>query len=138
MFIDHMASDWDIPRAQIIVMPTKAVRSDVATFADASARLRDSGKYIVPIVTDANLSWNSEKRAVQSLKRIGAFEMVSSVVFTDAAEEYRTIFDKALDKSYHVKERRQEMASILTAVLNAQSQATFIDDTQHLKEAVNG
>ena len=138
IFIDHMATDWDVPRAQIVVMPTKAVRSDVATFADASARLREAGKYIIPIVTDANMSRNSEKRTVQSLKRIGAFEMVSSVVFTDAAEEYRSIFDSALDKSYHVKERRQDMASILTAVLNAQSQTAAMDETQLLKEVVNG
>jgi chromosome partitioning protein len=138
MFIDHMASDWDVPRAQIVVIPTKAVRSDVATFADAQARLRTAGKYIIPVVTDANMSRKSEKRTVQSLKQIGAFEMVSSVAFTDAAEQYRTIFDDALDKSYHVKERRQDMANILTAVLNAQSQTATVDAAQLLKEVVNG
>lgn len=138
LFIDHMASDWSIPRPQIVVMPTKAARTDVATYADASALLREAGKYIIPIVTDANMSRKSEKRAVQSLKRIGAFEVVSSIVFTDAAEEYRTIFDKALDKSYHVRERRQGIASILTAVLNAQTQTEFTDEAQQLKEAANG
>jgi hypothetical protein len=110
----------------------------VATFADALARLRETGKYIIPVVTDANIQRKSEKRVVQSLKKLGAFEMPSSVVFTDAAEDYRTIFDAALDKSYNADKRRQDMRAILSAVLNAQSQSLFGKGTTELKEAVNG
>jgi chromosome partitioning protein len=138
IFIDHMASDWNLPPAPIVVMPTKAVRSDVATFADALARVRETGKYIIPVVTDANMNRKSEKRVVQSLKKLGAFELPSSVVFTDAAEDYRTIFDAALDKSYNADKRRQDMRAILSAVLNAQSQSLFGKGTTEFKEAVNG
>src|SRR5688572_22275514 len=115
-----MASDWDIPPAPIVVIPTKAVRSDVATFADALAKLRNTGKYVIAVVTDANVNRKSEKRAVQSLKKVGAFEVASSVVFADAAEAYRTIFDAALNKSYNVDKRRQDIRAILSAILNAQ------------------
>jgi chromosome partitioning protein len=138
VFIDHMASDWEIPPAPIVVIPTKAVRSDVATFADALAKLRNTGKYVIPVVTDANMSRKSEKRAVQSLKKVGAFELASSVVFADAAEAYRTIFDFALNKSYNVDKRRQDMKAILSAVLNAQSQNALVEDGPELREAVHG
>ena len=138
IFIDHMASDWEIPPAPIVVVPTKAVRSDVATFADALAKLRNTGKYVIPVVTDANMSRKSEKRAVQSLKKVGAFEVSSSVVFADAAEAYRTIFDAALNKSYNVDKRRQDIKAILSAVLNAQSQNSLMEEGPDLKEAMHG
>jgi hypothetical protein len=80
----------------------------------------------------------SEQRAVQSLKKVGAFELASSVVFADAAEGYRTIFDPTLNKSYNVDKRRQDIKAILSAVLNAQFQNALVEEGPELREAING
>ena len=43
--------------------------------------------------------------------------------FFRAAEEYRTIFDPAVNRIYGVKERRQEMIAILTATPSSSNQS---------------
>ena len=58
-----------------------------------------------------------ERAMILAMRRAGAFEIRSCGVFSRAAEEYRTIFDPAVNRVYGVKERRQEMRAILTAVL---------------------
>ena len=58
-----------------------------------------------------------ERAMILAMRRSGAFEIRSSGVFSRAAEEYRTIFDPAVNQVYGVKERRQELSAILTAVL---------------------
>ena len=54
---------------------------------------------------------------ILAMRRAGAFEIRSSGVFSRAAEQYRTIFDPAVNRVYGVRERRQELIAILTAVL---------------------
>ncbi len=118
VIIDHVAADWSDPIASIVVMPTKPVRTDYATFADAYTQVKESGKRVIKVVTDGSMSRKSEKETTLFLKQSGAFEIRSSVAFSNAADEYRTIFDPELNKSHNVKERRLEVEAILAAVLN--------------------
>ncbi|MCP4529078.1 MAG: ParA family protein, partial [Aestuariibacter sp.] len=41
VIIDHVAADWSDPIAPIVVMPTKPVRTDYATFADAYTQVKE-------------------------------------------------------------------------------------------------
>ncbi|WP_153558140.1 ParA family protein [Roseimaritima sediminicola] len=126
LLIDHGARDWQIPHAPIVIMPTKPDRSDIATYQDALSMLRPTGKKIIPVITDAQGHRASHARAVEAMRKVGAFELRSSGVYGRAAEKWLTIFDHRLDGAYKVGERRAEFASILTAVLNHQHQATMI------------
>ena len=45
---DHVASDWEVPPAPTVIIPTKPVRTDYATFCDALTRLEKAGKWIIP------------------------------------------------------------------------------------------
>ena len=114
---DHVASDWEVPPAPTVIIPTKPVRTDYATFRDALTRLEKAKKQIVQVVTDRNTARRGERAMILAMRRAGAFEIRSCGVFSRAAEEYRTIFDPAVNRVYGVKERRQEMRAILTAVL---------------------
>ena len=112
-----MASDWKVPPAPTVIIPTKPVRTDYATFRDALTRLEKAEKQIIQVVTDGNMARRGERAMILAMRRAGAFEIRSCGVFSRAAEEYRTIFDPAVNRVYGVKERRQEMRAILTAVL---------------------
>ena len=114
---DHVASDWEVPPAPTVIIPTKPVRTDYATFRDALMRLEKAEKQIVQVVTDRNTARRGERAMILAMRRAGAFEIRSCGVFSRAAEEYRTIFDPVVNRVYGVKERRQEMRAILTAVL---------------------
>ena len=114
---DHVASDWEVPPAPTVIIPTKPVRTDYATFRDALTRLEKAGKQIIQVVTDGSMARRGERAMILAMKRAGAFEIRSCGAFSRAAEEYRTIFDPAVNRVYGVKERRQEMRAILTAVL---------------------
>ena len=114
---DHVASDWEVPPAPTVIIPTKPVRTDYATFRDALTRLEKAGKRIIQVVTDGSMARRGERAMILAMRRAGAFEIRSSGVFSRAAEEYRTIFDPAVNQVYGVKERRQELSAILTAVL---------------------
>ena len=114
---DHMASDWEVPPAPTVIIPTKPVRTDYATFRDALARLEKAGKRIIQVVTDGSMARRGERAMILAMRRVGAFEIRSCGAFSRAAEEYRTIFDPAVNRIYGVKERRQEMRAILAAVL---------------------
>ena len=114
---DHVASDWEVPPAPTVIIPTKPVRTDYATFRDAVARLEKAEKRIIQVVTDGSMARYGERAMILAMRRTGAFEIRSCGVFSRAAEEYRTIFDPAVNRVYGVKERRQEMSAILTAVL---------------------
>ena len=114
---DHMASDWEVPPAPTVIIPTKPVRTDYATFRDALTRLEKAEKQIIQVVIDGNMARRGERAMILAMRRAGAFEIRSCGVFSRAAEEYRTIFDPAVNRVYGVKERRQEMRAILTAVL---------------------
>ena len=114
---DHVASDWNAPPAPTVIIPTKPVRTDYATFRDALTRLEKAGKRIIQVVTDGSMARRGERAMILAMRRTGAFEIRSSGAFSRAAEEYRTIFDPAVNRVYGVKERRQEISAILTAVL---------------------
>ena len=86
------------------------------------------GKNIITVVTDGSGHRQSEKATVEYLEEQGAFIIPSSGVFSRASNEYRTIFDVALNKAYKVGERRREMSKILGALLIEQS------ETNHTKE----
>ena len=114
---DHMASDWEVPPSPTVIIPTKPVRTDYATFRDALTRLEKAGKRIIQVVTDGSMSRQGERAMILAMRKAGAFEIRSCGAFSRAAEEYRTIFDPAVNRVYGVKERRQEMNAILAAVL---------------------
>ena len=118
VLIDHMAADWSAPPCSTVVIPTKPVRSDYATFCDALQILKKAQKRTIKVVTDGNVSRKTEADTVAALKKIGVFEIRSSVAFPKAAEEYRSIFDKSLNRVNKIKSRRMEVNAILTAILN--------------------
>lgn len=117
LIIDHGARDWDIPPAPTVIMPTKPDRSDIATYQDALSRLRPTGKRVIPVITDAQGHRPSHRRAVEAMRRAGAFELRSSGVYGRAAEQWCSIFHHDLDTAYKVDERRAEFEAILYAVL---------------------
>ncbi|MEM9369021.1 MAG: AAA family ATPase [Planctomycetota bacterium] len=125
LLIDHGARDWKIPPAPIVIMPTKPDRSDIATNQDAMSLLKPEGKKVIPAITDAQTQRASHRRAVDAMRRVGAFELRSSGVYGRAAEGWLTIFDKRLDGAYKVADLRTEFESILTAVLNYQHQSSL-------------
>ena len=116
---DHMASDWEVPPAPTVIIPTKPVRTDYATFRDAMTRLEKAGKRVIQVVTDGSMARRGERAMILAMRRTGAFEIRSCGVFSRAAEQYRTIFDPAVNRVYGVKDRRQEMSAILAAVLTS-------------------
>lgn len=116
---DHMAADWEVPPAPTVIIPTKPVRTDYATFRDALMRLEETSKRVIQVVTDGSVTRRGERAMTLAMRRAGAFEIRSSGAFSRAAEEYRTIFDPALNGVYGVKDRRREISAILTAVLAA-------------------
>ena len=119
VIFDHMAADWEIPPCKTLVMPVKPVRSDYATFADAHRAAKEAGKHVIKVVTDGNMARKSEANTVAELKKTGVFEVRSSVAFTRAADEYKTIFDDTLNRVNKIKERRQEISAILSMILNS-------------------
>ena len=117
VFFDHQASDWDVPDAQLLLMPLKPARDQFATYIDAFKRAEEAGKQIVTVVTDPHMHRASEKGTTDYLREQGAFIIPTSGVFSRAAEEYRSIFDPKLNKAYKIRERRQEITKILGALL---------------------
>ena len=59
---DHMASDWEVPPAPTVIIPTKPVRTDYATFRDALTRLEKAEKQIIQVVTDGNMARRGRAR----------------------------------------------------------------------------
>ena len=64
---------------------------------------------------------------VLALKQRGAFEIRASGIFSRADNDYRTIYDPALNGAYGVRERRQEFSAILAAVLQNQQRKDLND-----------
>jgi chromosome partitioning protein len=124
VFLDHQASDWEVPQTKLLVMPLKPARDQYATYIDARKRAEAKGKKIIVIVTDGQAHRKSELETVKYLEGEGAFVIPSSGVFSRAAEEYRTIFDPSLNKAYKIGERRRELNKILAAILVATGENT--------------
>ncbi|MDC5711134.1 AAA family ATPase [Vibrio europaeus] len=124
IFFDHQAGDWEVPKGELLVMPTKPPRDQYATYKDAFVRAEKQNKRIVTIVTDTNNQRADERDTTKVLKKQGAFVIPSSGVFSRAASSYNTIFDEPLNKAYKVNERRREFLQIMTHILieNAREQ----------------
>ena len=134
VFIDHQASDWEMPNAQLIVMPLVPKRAQYATYADAYQRAESAGKEIITIVTDGQMHRAGEKKTTEYLKGQGAFVVPSSGVFSRSEDEYKSIFDEAFNKVYKVTERRREVSQILARILMDHSHVT----TEQTKVVANG
>jgi len=117
VIFDHQASDWEVPKNHLIVMPLKPARDQYATYIDAHRRAELLGKVIITIVSDGQEHRSSEKKTIEYLKTKGAFVIPSSGVFSRASSEYLTIFDSKMNKAYKIRERRMEMNKILGAIL---------------------
>lgn len=120
IILDHQASDWEVPQTNLLLMPLKPARDQYATYIDALKRAQEKGREIITVVTDGQAHRASEKATADFLQSKGAHVIPSSGVFSRAAEEYRTIFDPALNKAYKVGERRREISKILGAILMEQ------------------
>ena len=129
VIFDHQASDWELPPCDVVVMPVKPERSQYATYADAVQRVQKAGKRVITVVTDGNMTRKNEKNTVLSLRQRGAYEIRTSVAFSRAADQYRTIFDSVFDKVNNINDRRSEVLAILTAILREQ-QTTEEDEQQ--------
>ena len=117
VIFDHQASDWEVPKNHLIVMPLKPARDQYATYIDAYRRAELLGKKIITVVTDGQEHRANEKDTIDYLKSKGACVIPSSGVFSRAASEYITIFDQKMNKAYKIKERRIEFNKILAAIL---------------------
>jgi len=122
VIFDHQASDWDLPKSKLIIMPLKPERSQFATYIDAKTAAEAAGKEVITVVTDGQAHRADEKNTTDVLKKQGAFVIPSSGVFSRAASEYRTIFDESLNAAYKVKERRRELSEILGRILMTQNE----------------
>jgi chromosome partitioning protein len=120
VLIDHMASDWTMPDAPIVLMPLKPARDQYRTYIDAQVKAERAGKRIITVVTDYSHHRASERAAVSALRKKGAIVIPSSGVFSRAADDYRTIFDSKLDSAYKVRERRFEMNKILDELMEVE------------------
>ncbi len=121
VIFDHQASDWEVPDTTLLVMPLKPARDQFATYIDAFKRAHAKNKDIITVVTDGKDQRPQERATSKYLKGEGAFVIPSSGVFSRASEEYRSIFDGALDRAYKVKERRNDIKKILGAILMEQT-----------------
>jgi chromosome partitioning protein len=117
VIFDHQASDWEVPKNHLIVMPLKPARDQYATYIDAYRRADLLGKKIITVVTDGQEHRANEKDTIDYLKSKGACVIPSSGVFSRAASEYITIFDQKMNKAYKIRERRMEINKILAAIL---------------------
>ena len=120
IILDHQASDWEVPKTNLLLMPLKPARDQYATYIDAFKRAQEEGREIITVVTDGQAHRASEKATADFLQSQGAYVIPSSGVFSRAAEEYRTIFDPALNKAYKVADRRREISKILGSILMEQ------------------
>ena len=127
IFFDHQASDWQVPDTHLLLMPLKPARDQYATYIDAFRRAEKQGREVITVVTDCQMHRKSEKTTTDYLKEQGAFVVPASGVFSRAAEEYRSIFDPALNRAYKIGERRREISKILAALLLEQSENTEVE-----------
>ena len=120
VLVDHMANDRVIPRPPLLVMPVIPKRSQYAAYAEALKQAEGVGKRIITVVTNGDLRREQERAVVLALKQRGAFEIRASGIFSRADNDYRTIYDPALNGAYGVRDRRHEFSAILAAVLQNQ------------------
>ena len=78
---DHMASDWEVPPAPTVIIPTKPVRTDYATFRDALTRLEKAEKQIIQVVTDGNMARRGERAMILAMRRAGLLKSDPAACF---------------------------------------------------------
>lgn len=135
VIFDHQASDWEVPKTELLLMPLKPARDQFATYIDAYKRAQGKNKQIITVVTDGQAHRASEKTTSDYLKGKGAFVIPSSGVFSRAAEEYRSIFDPLMNKAYKVAERRREITKVLAAILMEQTPDIELQKEKELEPA---
>ncbi len=119
VIIDHQASDWTLPKGQLILMPVKPARTQYKTYVDAKKLAEQSNKQIITVVTDAQHHRADENATAKILAEKGALQIPSSGVFSRADAQLTTIFDKCMDKAYKIRQRRAEFLKILDAIVMA-------------------
>ena len=120
VLVDHMANDRVVPRPPLLVMPVIPKRSQYAAYVEALKQAEDAGKRIITVVTNGDLRREQERAVVLALKQRGAFEIRASGIFSRADNDYRTIYDPALNGAYGIRDRRHEFSAVLAAVLQNQ------------------
>ena len=127
VLLDHMANDREVPRPPLLVMPVIPKRSQYAAYVEALKIAEAAGKRVITVVTNGDLRREQERAVVLALKQRGAFEIRASGIFSRADNDYRTIYDPALNGAYGVRDRRQEFSFVLATVLQNQ-QGKELDD----------
>ncbi len=117
VLIDHQASDWELPKGRIVLMPVKPARTQYKTYVDARKLAEKAGKQVITVVTDAQHHRAEERATAERLVEKGAIEIPSSGVFSRADAQLMTIFDPEMNKAYKVKDRRGDFMKILGALM---------------------
>lgn len=114
---DHQATDWEIPLAPLILMPTRPGRDQMRTTLQAQklALATDPAPRIITVLTDYNTTRKEERAAFEQMQRDGAFCIPTSGVFSRASAQYQSIFDDAAE-GHKLEERRVDFRHILTAL----------------------
>lgn len=126
IIFDCQASNWSLPKTNLVVMPVKPIRSQFSTYAKAYKQAKDANKRIITVVSDANVNRKEEREAKKQLEQKGAFILSASSAFGHADAALTTIFDdrvKEVKTAYKVNERRKEVKAILAAILNSEEEA---------------
>jgi chromosome partitioning protein len=113
--IDHQATDWELPKADLIVMPTRPGRDQWRTTKEARRRALEAGKRVVTVLTDYQVIRPEERRVYELLEKEGAFCIPSSGVFSRASAKYQSIFDDNAE-GHKLAERQKEIRHLLTAL----------------------
>lgn len=121
ILIDHMANDRRVPEPNLIVMPVIPKRSQFAAYIEARQMGEDAGKQIITVVINGDQRRSEERRVINALKNDGAIEIRASGVFGRADSEYRSIFDQALNRTYGIDERRDEVLTLLEVIKNTKA-----------------
>lgn len=117
VILDHMASDYEIPEPNQIVMPFLPVRSQYAAYADNYRRVEKANKKIISIVTKGDMRSKHERDIIVDVRKKGVYQIKRSGVFGLADAAYKTIFHQEYDKFYNINATRNEISAILTAIL---------------------
>ena len=119
VLIDHMANDRSMPRPPLLVMPLIPKRSQYSAYRTSYELALRSGKKIITVAMNGDRRRPLERDLIFALKRQGALEIRASGVFSRADNEYRTIFDSLFDHVYGISDRRRELKSVLTAIMES-------------------
>lgn len=117
VILDHMASDYNMPKPNHIIMPFLPIRSQYASYVENFKKAEIAKKNIISVVTKGDSRVKHERDTILQVRKKGVYQLKRSGVFGLADSEYRTIFDKKYNKFYNVEGTRGEISAILTAVL---------------------